>query len=467
MHAPDDAARTVGAQLLERGELALAREWFESALLDPTLVEDPALYAEVAIGLSGLWIHEQRTRLGYARIARIQREALRQVSPDSASAWRLRLRLCAAQCYLVGDPQAMLALLVQARSHRSPLVLADALACALPCLTSSRHLPDAVRFADELIEVAASTDRAIDGLVGLLWRTVTLLRWGDRRAQRSLNELREGVIASSCPAVDYLVGAIDVMQLIGMGSLEAAELAASACRERGRLVGDLDADGFYFSQLIAIRWLQRRTPEIVPMVRELVDSTSVAEPAAGFRPVLAGFGADAGLAGLARGALAELRSGSGLRGVVASTTWLATMASTARGAHALQDADAAREVLDLLAPHADLPVIVSIGVSCFGSARYAMGLCADTAGDLDSAIDHLQQAADHELGLGWPAWRIRTLDELGRVLRRRGSDDDQARAHEVDAEQAALAERLEMSAWHMPAGGPVPTALAMREVAQH
>ena len=65
---------------------------------------------------------------------------------------------------------------------------------------------------------------------------------------------------------------------------------------------------------------------------------------------------------------------------------MVTLMAVCEAAHALGDADAAREAYRLLEPFSDLPVMASLAIACFGSAHRPLGLAAWTMGDLDSAV---------------------------------------------------------------------------------
>ena len=412
--------------------------WQEVAEADEAA--DAVALATAALGLGGIWVDEHRTTLDHARVDALQRRALVRLDLDSPLAGRLRIRLAAEQAYLSGDPSPILLELEWARVQRDPLVLADALSLAHHCLLGPHHAAARAALADELIAVSPSTGRPLDGLMGLAWRTVDLFLAGDRRAARSLAELRHRLTTQRCDALEYLVNALDVMLAIRAGRLDEAERLAESCHRMGVIVGDADALGWYGAQLVAIRWLQGRGEELLPLIGELVNSTTIAEPS----PVVAAQAALAGASGdqlAARAALACLRGG-GLGAVDSSSSWSATMLGACEAAHALGDADAASEAYELLAPYADLPVMASLGVACYGSAHRPLGLAAATVGDLDRAVDHLERAANAELAVGGGPWHAMALAALADVLDQRAAvganAGDGQRA--ADLRRAAIAE---------------------------
>jgi hypothetical protein len=313
------------------------------------------------------------------------------------------------------------------------------------CLLGPEHTAERTALADELITVSPATGRPLDGLMGLTWRTIDLLLAGDRRACRSLTELRDRLAATPCDALCYVVNAIDVMLAIRQGRLEHAERAAAGCYELGCDVGDADAFGFYGAQLVAIRWLQGRGGELLDLLDELVDSTTVAEPLPAFIAARAALAAASGDELRARAALACLRD-AGLDELARSSGWAATMAAVCEAAHLLGDADAAAEGYRLLAPFAELPVMASIAVACYGSAHRPLGLAAATMGEVDRAVHHLERAVVAELARGGGPWHAVALAALADVLERRGGPGDEQRASQARAAAVAAARQHGMHA---------------------
>ncbi len=390
---------TAGLALLEEGRLGQARHHFWLDAEAAVAASDAERLATAALGLGGLWVHEHRLTLERARVDGLQRQALDALDPASSLARRLRVRLAAEETYAIGDARPILAELEQARDGCDPLAHAEALSLAHHCLLGPQHREPRLRLAEELIAISPSTGRAIDGLMGIAWRTVDLLLAGDRRSGRSLAELRDHLAIERCDCLDYLVAALDVMLAMRAGRLAEAEELAGRCYELGVDVGDADALGWYGAQLVAIRWMQGRGEDVLPLLADLVNSPTVAEPCTGFIAAQAALAAATGDLDTARSALAALRA-DGLRNVPPSSIWSATMLGACEAAFALGDAETAAEAYDLLVPFADLPVMASLAVACFGSAHRPLGLAALTVGDLDRAIAHLEAAVAADLAVG-------------------------------------------------------------------
>ena len=439
-----DVADITGHELLKTGQLAAARERFWHAA--DVAGDDATALAVAALGLGGIWVNEHRSILEHARVTALQRRALARVSPSSALACRLRMRLAAERSYQTGDIASARAALEDARRHGDPVVLAEALSLTHHCLLGPEHGAERLALADELILASARTGRAIDALMGLAWRTIDLVLAGDRRGARSLAELRERIRVHRCDALDYLVAALDVMQAIRAGRLTEAEQLAETCYRLGVDVGDPDALGWYGAQLVAIRWFQGHGEELLPQLSEMADSTTLAEPNDAFVAAIAALAAAAGRDGEARAALASLRA-RGLTSMPTSSIWLATLVGVCEAAHALGDVGAAREVYPHLLPFADRPVMASLAVVCYGSTHRPLGLAAWTMGELDTAIEHLEAAVDASLALGNLPSRAIAMASLAGALRERDRPDDLRRA--AGLRQAAVddARRFGMTAW--------------------
>ena len=434
---------STGIGLLERGRLREAREVFWQEVETASADGDIEMLAEAALGLGGIWVHEHRTTLDNARVAALQRQALEALPHDHALARRLRMRLAAERAYRSGHGDDVFTELERTRAGGDPVGLAEALSMTHHCLLGPQHITERAVLAEELITVSPATGRPLDGLVGLTWRTINLLLVGDRRACRSLAELRDRLVATPCDALAYVVAAIDVMLATRQGRLEDAERLAAACYELGCDVGDADAFGWYGAQLVAIRWLQGRGDELLDLLDQLVDSTTVAEPLPAFVAARAVLAASAGDELRARVALACLRD-AGLEGLAPSSGWAATMLAVCEAAYLLNDADAAAAGYALLAPFAELPVMASIAVACYGSAHRPLGLAAATMGDVDGAVDHLERAVTAELARGGGPWHAVALAALADVLDRRGGAGDEERAAQARGAAVEAARRFGM-----------------------
>ena len=167
--------------------------------------------------------------------------------------------------------------------------------------------------------------------------------------------------------------------------------------------GAADHEWWYGAQLVTIRWYQGRLVELLPMLHDRVHSPVLSAVDNSAVAALAVAAALSGDRTRAASSLAALR-GSDLAGLPRSSSWLVTMNGIVEAAYLLEAADVAARAYELLRPYADLPMIGSLGITCFGSAQHALGVAALTSRQLDEAIEHLHAAVQHNLALAhWPA----------------------------------------------------------------
>src|SRR5207247_1415008 len=123
-----------------------------------------------------------------------------------------------------------------------------------------------------------------------------------------------------------------------------------------------------------------------------------------------------------------------------SAAQLVTMRGAVEAACLLDEADVAARAYELLRPHANLPMIGSLGITCFGSVQHALGVAALTTGRLDLAIEHLTAAVQHNLALAhWPAL-VASRQRLAQAHALRGGPGDaDAARRELDAATADAA----------------------------
>lgn len=422
---------------MREGQLAAARAAFAVEAEVAESAGNAEAFARAALGLGGLWVHDYRSHLHRARVFALQERALRRLDPATRLARRLRLRLEIERTYGTNEPGPLLDLVRDARSHDDPVLLADALHLTYFSLLGPEHLSIRLDLADELIAVSPLTGETIYGLLGLANRALVLHELGDRGAGRALLELQAALTTTPCVAIIYAMSVIEVMRQIGSGRLADAEESAARTRAMGVEIGDADAETWYAAQVLAIRWLQGRTREMLDLCEAFVDSLEVAEPAGiAFLAARAVAAAECGEESVTRASLAQLRVDNS--DLPASTSWLAAVFAIGEAAYAVSDADAATAVLDALSPFSGLPVIASRGTVSFGTTNRALGLAAATLERWDDAVQLLDQALDDDHATGNVVCRPHTRWLLADILQRRGAQFDDARAVQLRA--AALDE---------------------------
>jgi DNA-binding CsgD family transcriptional regulator/tetratricopeptide (TPR) repeat protein len=480
------------ATLLERaratlaaGRSAAARAQFLAAADAAERAHDPIGRAEAAIGAGGLWLYELRIADERSAYLVLVREALEHVGGERPDLQlRLRARLAAEATYdRTGTLDALNSIVEEARGAGDPNVLGECLSLLHHAMLTPRYARERLAIADELIAVATRGRHRTLSIMGLLWRTVDLFLLGHMEAERSLADLRLRAEQFDMLLARDVVAAIDTMLLMRAGRLAEAEETAAECHRLGSEVGDADADPWYLAHLFAIRWMQGRGGEFLPVVEQLARGTTLVHANAGYLwCVEAALAAEAGADGQARQALDRVLAND-LESLPETSVWLPALFGVAEAAALVGDTTAAHEAARRLEPYAHLPIMGSLAIVCFGSAARALGLAHRTLGDLDSAIAALEHAVLQNRRLAHLPMLAITRADLADTLYRRGHDDDRTRADELlrralaDGEALGLdarvvrwralpGERIRLAASDdgLTAGDATPCGLSAREV---
>src|SRR5262249_55523441 len=149
--------------------------------------------------------------------------------------------------------------------------------------------------------------------------------------------------------------------------------------------------------------------------------------------------------------------------VPASSSWLLTMLGVAELALELEDAAVAQAVYDALLPYADLPVMASLGIVCFGSVHRPLGLAALTCGKLHLAIEHFAPAGAPAGPLGPRPAASEAQAARGRARLRRAASGDDPRGRALLQDAIAAGEALGMGGlvarWRAAARSTAPAAV--------
>ena len=428
-----------GALLVEWAEAALhcgrlveARRRFDEAAAAADHDGDPLALADAALGMGGFWIAERRAPVERAQVLGRQRTALaaldaRPPGDEVARRCRLRARLCVEAVYEGAPIEPMVEAVDEARRCGDPRARAEAVSLLHQCLLTPEHAHGRVDLADELIRVASEAGLGVLSLMGLCWRAADLFLLGRAEATRALAELRERADTLASRSVLYLAEAMDVMLLTRAGRFDDAEAAAGTCYELGVEAGDANALGYLGAHLLAIRWMQGRDAEVVEVAEDIAASPTLVPFEFGFRAAVAALAARHGRFEHAQAAL-DLLAVDGLDALPRSSSWLTGIVAVVEAAAALDDGKVLGQAYDLLLPHADVPVMPSLAVTCFGSAHRALGVAARGLGDLHLAVEHFEQAVAANKRLGHRPMTAICQADLAQVLVQRGTADDSARA---------------------------------------
>lgn len=425
------------------GLLADARTGFMGVAAAAAAEGDDALLVTAALGVGGLWVHEQRDVVGRAEVRALWERAGQVVPAGSLDAARLAVRVAAESVYEGGPADPVVVAVETVRGFADGAATAEALSLLHHVRLGPRHAETRLVIAEEMIRLAARAGDRLLALMGLCWRTVDLFLLGSPRAAQSLAELTRRSEAEGCEAVGFIADVLGAMVASRAGRFADAEAAATAAAERGTKVGDPDVGAYFAAVVAAQSWWQGRTADVVAWVREL--STS---PQLGFNDHVyvatdAALSATLGDADSAEEALARLTT-VGLDRLPESSTWLTTQFLVAEAAWLLGDAALAEQVAELVAPYAHLPVMPSLASVCLGSAERTLGLAAATTGRLDAAVHHLDAALIADRHLGNRPMAALTAHTLARVLAARNAPGDSGRAKQLAGRAEERADAISM-----------------------
>jgi hypothetical protein len=447
--------------VLACGRLAESRPLFQDAARTAEQEGDARALARAALGLGGVWVSEHRLADEAERMLALQRRAL-EALPVGETVLRARLaaRMAAEEVYRGGALAQVLQAVEDVRRTGDAHALAEGLSLAHHALLTTEHTWRRPVIAKEMIAAAATAQDGLLSLIGLCFRASNLFLLGDAGAGAALEELRLRADAVRCRSVLFIVRAMEVMLAIRAGDFARAEAQAMACFALGTEVGDADAYAYQGAHLSAIRFFQGREAELADLASSLAASPKlIAERerrAFGYAAALFALRAGADAPGRA---LLEQLGRDGMSSIPMSSSWLTTMFAVVELAFSLRDAKNAQAAYDALLPYADLPVMASLGVVCFGSVHRPLGVAALTAGKLDLAIEHFAAAVAASELLGHRPAAIQAQAELGlaRLRRAAKSDDPRGRALLQDAITAAEAIGMSVLAarWR-EAGGAAP-----------
>jgi tetratricopeptide (TPR) repeat protein len=431
--------------VLACGRLAEARPLFHRAAHVAEAEGDVVACARAALGLGGVWVREHRLLAEAERVAALQRRALDGLPPES-TVLRTRLTICLAaeEAYRNGPLLPVIEGVDAARRTGDARRLAVALSLCHHVLLNPAHTWRRLAMANELVTAAATAGDGMLALIGLCWRAADLFLLGEPTAEAALAELRLRADALQCRSILFIVRAIEIMLTIRAGQFAQAEEAASACFALGNEVGDVDALAYYGAHLVAIRTFQGREAELADLAASIATSPTLIERECAFGCAAALFALRAGRPQQAQALLERLKR-DGLETIPPSSSWLLAILAVVELAATLDDNNMAQAAYDTLLPYAELPIMASLAVVCFGSVHRALGVAALTCGKLDLAVTHLQAAVAASTRLGHRPAALQARAELGIAYVQRGEAGDAQRGRAFLQEAMADANTLGMT----------------------
>jgi class 3 adenylate cyclase/DNA-binding SARP family transcriptional activator len=370
--------------------------------------------------------------------------ALAAIGPgDSQLRVRLLARLGGGPLRDSPDPRRRRTITTEALEAARRLGDPATLAYALDGYISAHHSPDhtvqQVDLASEFIDVALEAGDLERAIEAHEHRAAARLELGDLAGSADDVAGMAPLVADlRQPAQDWFLAERRAVQALHEGHLTEAETLISDALRIGRDALPWSAAVCNVVQLVVLRGLQARLPEVEPAARAAAEEYASTYPLCrcAHLHVLAALGeegeARSGLAAVAADRFAALKF---------DETWLAAVAFLAEAAHALGEAAHAEVLYERLVPYSDRVAVSTPEVSLGAVSRY-LGLLAAACGRTDDAAAHLTAAVVDNTRIGARPYAALSLHDHAAL-----TGDRELAAQAVEAYRAlGLAIRAERAA---------------------
>ncbi len=299
-----------------------------------------------------------------------------------------------------------------ARRSGDPIVIARALAVHCDVISGPAHVPERVRQATEIIDIA---ERVADGpleLLGRRLRYVARLESGDLAGtEEDTNAFARRAVALGNPLYSWYVPLWQAQLALVAGDVDAADRLIAEVGRLGRAGGSTNAPMLATVARLGIAWQRGDYDGALRLVE------SLGETAPELVDYISSIGAYAWAFCLADRrveaiALLDRAVALGIDDQYEDAEWLPNMVNLVRAAALLEHALLPR-ALDLLEPYAELFAFEGIGAVLYGSVARIVALGCRTLGRHDDAVRYAERAlaANRPLGGTLLADALRTLAE--------------------------------------------------------
>jgi tetratricopeptide (TPR) repeat protein len=439
----------LGHALWQVGRRREARQRCELAVSLAQRLSDATLFARAAIGLAGR--HDLPMDFPDASV-RLMEEALARL-PVADSSLRAHLLASLVRAKYYGEDRAQLVAWARESAEIAErLEDPSAAFAALEALHYARMLPEELEerlaISSRLEELAQRWGSPRAEALAQIWRAVDLMEAGDMEgADAALSRLARAAESVRQPFHRWLAVALRATHTHALGRLDVAEQLTFEALRIGQEADSPNAVLFFGTQLFHLRREQGRVDELLPLMQRIVDE----------RPALPVFRIGIPLIHALSGRLDEARAAfepiaaRDFADVPHDIHRAPLLSSAALVAARLGDTRRAARLLDALRPLAGHVLLAGVGTYWSGAADFVLGLLEETLGRYDAAVLRFEQAAAIARRAGARLHEAHALAALGRVLPRRGTGADRARALAARSE----AERIYRAAgvtWHLGSG---------------
>lgn len=446
-----DLLLELGEAQVRSGERPLAWATFREAAALAAELGDKGSLARAAVGASRRYVQPPGV-VDEELIALLEQAAAMTADERTVTRVRLLARLCGA-LYFSDRRDRMTVLSAEATEIATELNDPQAIALAAAARRRAYWGPGNLeaRLADSTLLLRAAREASDIELTlqGHAWLVVDLLERGDRTGvEVQIDAFTAGAQRLRQPLYLWNAAVWQAMRALLDGRLEEAEPLAAAAVSSGIRSEGVTAPQYYAVQVLYLRREQARMGELEDSVREALSTNP---DRAAWRAGLALMLHETGRTEEARSEF-DLLARDGFGWIPRDGDWMVVAALAADLAYALDDAERAAILYDLLQPFADANVVIGLGAVCLGATSRYLGRLALTLGRREEAVAHLRQAvaanaslqAVVELAHSWVdlAWALGVGPEAVELLEQAEAAAGERRLPAVARRAALLRERF-------------------------
>ncbi|HEX5939365.1 MAG TPA: hypothetical protein VFZ12_03315, partial [Dehalococcoidia bacterium] len=477
LHTRGELLLALGDAQARSGDTAAAQRSFMAAADVARRLGDATVLARAALGYGGRLVWA--TPRGDPNLIPLLREALAAVE-DAGLRCRVLARLSGAlrEDFEVTERDRLSREAVEvARTLDDPSALAYALSARYPAVWGPDNLDERFAIGSELLAVgleAVDRERIFHGHTQRLY--VELERGDMAAAREDFAGAARIARELSQPSQLWLVGAIEAELAIFEGRLVDAERLAYRAHALGLRASRSSADIAFAMQLFVLRREQERLPEVAELVQATIDSYASSYPVLFALEVLAA--AELGDVERARSLLESL-SRDEFAALPRNDEWLPALTLVAEALTKLPDvATPARWLYETTQGYYDRNVLGNPEL-LYGSHARTLGLLALKMGEVEVAIDHLQQAVTANRSWGGVLWASWSQSDLAAALIDRSDEGERERvrsllnaigeasaslpSRRLETEVSRLTHEIGRRSWHPAARREAARSLFRRE----
>ncbi len=386
---------------------------------------DALLFARAAsaFGRAGINIDQLDSRIGNARTP-VLREALDRLGgQDDRLRAELLVRLSGADATDRSEERRVLT----AESLEIARRVGDARTAAWALLELGlwdvANVPAMLATADEIGQLAERSGDFYASYTARVLRYDGLLALGDMRALDAEGEVMSQIAEAMRSRTSVRDGQRAMRALLS-GDFPEAELHMQSVLRTGQDTGSQTIVNSYGAQLLVLRAMQGRLPEMEGPLRGLVERYPDVDS---YSHAFALACCHAGRPEEVRATFGNLAAREVGFGVERNTLSAVALFLLAELCFILEDREEAERLRERLWPYRDIYLTLLFSL-CLGSTQRSLGLLSETLGRFDEAAAHYERAIEMDTRIESPPWVAHGQRDYGRLLLRRDAPGDRDHA---------------------------------------